>query len=306
MVLSKRWQPLWKLVPKLVYDDEGYQNIVYGKFSRFVDRSLILHEAPIQALDFKLVQTSGAADIGIWTAIAVKRCVRELSIESSPSTTPVTLPRSLYTGCTTLVTLKLKSVTLVDVSSLPSFPTLKTLSLICVKYPGDEFVKSLLSNCHVLQDLEVERFDNDDVTVFTIVMPSLKSLHFIGDEEKDGEAGLVIDAPLVENMYIHNVVSGFSVIKNDMPKIVKARIVVSNSHPGTILGYITSVKRLRLCLFSTSKEVHPAGTDFQYLVNFHPIPDQTRPCWIEPSSIPECLLSSLETLKWEKYEGREE
>ncbi|CAA7062566.1 unnamed protein product [Microthlaspi erraticum] len=58
MVLSKRWQPLWKLMPKLVYDDYSYQNIEYGKFSRFVDRSLILHEAPVDTLRFKLVQNS--------------------------------------------------------------------------------------------------------------------------------------------------------------------------------------------------------------------------------------------------------
>ncbi|CAA7062570.1 unnamed protein product [Microthlaspi erraticum] len=77
MVLSQRWLPLWKLTPKLVYDD-SYQNIEYGKFSRFVDRSLILHEAPLDTLHFKLVQNSSAADVGIWTAIAVKRCVREL------------------------------------------------------------------------------------------------------------------------------------------------------------------------------------------------------------------------------------
>nr|VDC79435.1 unnamed protein product [Brassica rapa] len=56
MVLSKRWEPLWKSVPKLVYDD-SYQNIDdVGRFSRFVDRSLILHEAPVETLHFKLTQ----------------------------------------------------------------------------------------------------------------------------------------------------------------------------------------------------------------------------------------------------------
>ncbi|CAA7032721.1 unnamed protein product [Microthlaspi erraticum] len=179
MVLSKRWQPLWKLVPRLVYDDQGYQNIEYWKFSRFVDRSLILYEAPVDTLHFKIIQTSGAADIGKWITIAVKHRVRDLIIEldCSSSTTPVTLPRSLYTWCRMLVTLKLKSVILVDASSLPSFPTLKTLSLLSVKYPGDEFIKSLLSNCYVLQDPDVKRCDNDNVTIFTVIVPSLKSLH---------------------------------------------------------------------------------------------------------------------------------
>ncbi|KAF2599956.1 hypothetical protein F2Q68_00008022 [Brassica cretica] len=34
--------------------------------------------------------------------------------------------------------------------------------------------------------------------------------------------------------------------------------------------------------------------------------EQPRPCWNEPKSVPECLISSLETLKWVKYEGTEE
>lgn len=34
--------------------------------------------------------------------------------------------------------------------------------------------------------------------------------------------------------------------------------------------------------------------------------DEPRPCWIEPSSVPECVISSLETLEWVKYEGTEE
>ncbi|CAA7046261.1 unnamed protein product [Microthlaspi erraticum] len=70
MVLSKRWQPLWKLVPRLVYDD-SYQNQDHGKFSRFVDRSLILHEAPVETLHFKVIHKSGVADVGVWTSIAL-------------------------------------------------------------------------------------------------------------------------------------------------------------------------------------------------------------------------------------------
>ncbi|CAA7062572.1 unnamed protein product [Microthlaspi erraticum] len=134
MVLSQRWLPFWKLMPKLVYDD-SYQNIEYGKFSRFVDRSLILHEAPVDTLHFKLVQNSSAADVGIWTAIAVKRCVRDLIIESSPITTPVTLPRSLYTGCAALVTLKLKKCDSCGCFFLAFFPDPKSIAPYMCEVP---------------------------------------------------------------------------------------------------------------------------------------------------------------------------
>lgn len=33
---------------------------------------------------------------------------------------------------------------------------------------------------------------------------------------------------------------------------------------------------------------------------------QQRSCWNEPSSVPACLLSSLETFEWVNYEGTEE
>ena len=31
-----------------------------------------------------------------------------------------------------------------------------------------------------------------------------------------------------------------------------------------------------------------------------------RPCWNEPTHVPSCLLSCLETFQWSQYEGREE
>ncbi|KAL1195217.1 putative FBD-associated F-box protein [Cardamine amara subsp. amara] len=72
MVLSKRWKFLWMFVPKLVYDD-SYQNIEYARFSRFVDRSLFLHEAPvIKTLHFKLGEICGAEDIRVWIKAAEK------------------------------------------------------------------------------------------------------------------------------------------------------------------------------------------------------------------------------------------
>ncbi|XP_010451113.1 PREDICTED: probable FBD-associated F-box protein At1g32375 [Camelina sativa] len=340
MVLSKRWQLLWKLVPKLIYDD-SYQNIEYGKFSRFVDRSLLLHEAPvIETLHFKLGRKCDAVDISVWTGTAVKRCVRYLIVEidCSSSTTPVILPVSLYTGCTMLVTLKLNSVVIVDISSLVSFPSLKTLSLLFVKYPNDGFVKRLLSNCPVLEALVVERDPNDNVTIFTVIVHSLKSL-FLRESPKsvDNSRGFVVDAPSLECFDVLDHKGGFCIIENDMPKIVTANVDVTYILPGKILGSITSVKRLYLCL-STSKTAYPVGSVLHRLVNLRLCtcetewlnllmcllrdspklrvlkleqkhthqPDKARPSWSEPSSIPECVISSLETLEWVKYEGTEE
>lgn len=178
MVLSKRWQFLWMLVPKLAYDD-SYQDAEYGRFSRFVDRSLYLHEAPVvETLRFKLGKTCGGEDVRVWTRAADKCCARELIFEidfSSSESPPPTLPRSLYTGCRTLVSLSLSNVVLADVSSSVAFPSLKKLSLVSVEYAGgDEFVNRLLSSCPVLEDLEVGQSVYDNVVIFTVRVPFSK------------------------------------------------------------------------------------------------------------------------------------
>ncbi|CAH8309238.1 unnamed protein product [Eruca vesicaria subsp. sativa] len=337
MVLSKRWLPLWKSVPKLVFKDDIYQNINdTGRFSRFVHRSLILHKAPLETLCFQLTQTSSVVDIGIWIEMALQRGVRDLSIDidCTSSTTPVTLPRSLYTGCGILVTLILKSVTLVDSSSLPSFSTLKTLNLLSVKYPGDEFVKRLLLNCHVLEDLHVEQCLDDNVTAFTVRVPSLKSalLDKTLDRGFGEDDGFVIDAPSLELLDVLIISGSFCIIENDMPNIDRVSVVLYHD-PWKILWDTTSVKRLSLCV-PYSKASNPVGLVFHRLVRLEMCTSEPewfsllmfvlraspnlralklqRCCirgqelfsfWNEPSLVPECLLSSIKTFEWVDYEG---
>ncbi|CAA7062564.1 unnamed protein product [Microthlaspi erraticum] len=241
MVLSKRWQPLWMMVPRLVYD-YSYENADYGRFSRFVDRSLLLHKAPVlETLYFKVTRTSGVGDIPLWTRAAEKHSVRELFIEihSSCIAFPAILPRSLYTGCRMLVTLKLNNVVLVDAASEPvSFPSLKYLKLNSLKYPGDEFVKRFLSSCIVLEHLDVDQCPGDNVTVFTVRVPSLESLYVrkSSDTDLDNAEGFVIDAPSLKYLGITDSTGGFCVIESEMPNIVKADVDTGYYSLSKILG----------------------------------------------------------------------
>lgn len=83
------------LVPRLLYDDR-HQNIKKESFSRFVDRSLLLHEAPIlDYLHFKLSQESSAVDIGVWARTVARRHVRELVIQPSFQGACTPYPESL-------------------------------------------------------------------------------------------------------------------------------------------------------------------------------------------------------------------
>ncbi|KAH0928618.1 hypothetical protein HID58_014345 [Brassica napus] len=307
MLLSKRWQLLWMMVPRIKYKDT-YKHPKYGSFSLFVDRSFFRHEAPvIEALHFKLGSICGSEDIHAWMRSADKRCV-------------LLLPWSLYRGgCSMLVTLNIRNAVLVDNLEQPiSFPFLRTLSLESMKYPSGEFVKNLLSNCHVLENLDVEQCEADNATIFTVIVPSLKSLVLKTLENKLGN-----DA------------------HGNMSKIVEAKLVLNTWKLWKKLGSIASFKRLYLCLPSLN-DMYPAGSVFSSLVHLKICTCETewvnvlmcvlkdspslralklhqchflrskepRPCWNpawnESSSVPECLLSSIETFEWVKYEGAEE
>ncbi|KAL0843735.1 hypothetical protein Bca101_016981 [Brassica carinata] len=349
MLLSKRWQFLWVMVPRLVYNDklDSYKKSKYGSFSLFVDRSFSRHQAPvIETLHFKLDHISGCREIQAWMRSADKRCVREMTIQIDTFThkAPVLLPWSLYSGgCRMLVTLRLINAVLVDDLTSPiSFPSLRTLSLKSMKYPSGEFVKKLLSNCHVLEDLVVEQCQADSVTVFTVIVPSLKSLVLKTLDERLGNDthGFVIDAPSLEKLDIFHS-SGFCVFENDMTKVVDANVVVDSWKLWKKLSSIASFKRLYLCVPS-SKDVYPAGSVFTSLVHLKICTCETewvnllmrvlrdspnlrslklqqchflrsekpRPCWNpswnEPSPVPEFFLSSLESFEWVHYEGAEE
>ncbi|KAL0824416.1 hypothetical protein Bca101_048093 [Brassica carinata] len=344
MVLSKRWKFLWMLVPTLAYDHATYQDAEGTRFSRFVYSSLLLHEAPVlETLRLKLDRESATAvDIGVWVKTAVKRSVRELDIDiSSPSIlTPVTLPWSLYAGgCKTLVTLKLSNMTLVDASSLPaSFPSLKNLSLVKMKYPSEEFINKLLASCPVLDDLAVEQCSGDGVTVLAVQIPSLKSLSLRKrpDTDDDEAYGFVIDTPSLLSFDIVDHCGELCVVESYMPEIVYVNLDINYRRPWKMLTSLSSVKELELCL--TSSKEYPVGIVFHNLVHltictcetewlnlllcvlkdspklqglrieqYHNIrTGEQRPCWKEPSSVPGCVLTSLETLEWVKYEGTEE
>ncbi|XP_010480833.1 PREDICTED: probable FBD-associated F-box protein At1g32375 [Camelina sativa] len=201
MVLSKRWQFLLMLVPKLVYDD-SYLNVEYGRFARFVDRSLTLHEAPVlDTLHLILGKTTcGTGDIRVWLKTADKRCLRKLIIKINSDKSSVVLPMSLYTCCRMLVTLKLKNAVLVDVTSSFSFPSLKKLSLVTMKYP------------------------DDNVFIFNVRVPSLKCLVLHNKEGTGVDGGFVIDTPSLECLDIFDNRGEFCVIENNMTNIVKANV----------------------------------------------------------------------------------
>ncbi|XP_013620025.1 PREDICTED: probable FBD-associated F-box protein At1g32375 isoform X2 [Brassica oleracea var. oleracea] len=230
-------------------------------------------------------------------------------------------------------------MTLVDASSLPaSFPSLKNLSLVKMKYPSEEFINKLLASCPVLDDLAVEQCSGDGVTVLAVQIPSLKSLSLRKrpDTDDDEAYGFVIDTPSLLSFDIVDHCGELCVVESYMPEIVYVNLDINYRRPWKMLTSLSSVKELELCL--TSSKEYPVGIVFHNLVHltictcetewlnlllcvlkdspklqglrieqYHNIrTGEQRSCWKEPSSVPGCVLTSLETLEWVKYEGTEE
>ncbi|XP_010467637.1 PREDICTED: FBD-associated F-box protein At5g56370-like [Camelina sativa] len=326
-LLSKRWRNLWKLVHKLEYIDCTTSFIDHARFLLFVDRSLLLNTAPIlECFSFKFDRRYNDVDIGFWVRIAVERGLRNFFYYATSLQPPSRLPQCLFT-CGTLVALKLSNVSLADVKFPISFPLLKVLHLRWVIYVDNETPQKLLSSCHIIEDLVVDRKRNDNVTTFPITLPSLRKLFYNGVSKDDM---FELNAPSLKCLEIRDV--GYECMVEKMPEIVSANVEVIYSNTADMLGSLTSLKRLSICLrsespFPTGKIFHQlvdlefctCNSEWDLLLSFLKHSPKLRALklnerhgcrfgeqalhWDEPSSVPETLMSGLETLEWRNYRG---
>ncbi|XP_010485173.1 PREDICTED: putative FBD-associated F-box protein At5g56390 [Camelina sativa] len=338
MVLSKRWRFLWRMVPTLVYDD-SYQNTDKERFYTFVDRSLVLHKAPVlDTLHFKLGNIFDSGHTLVRAAYH-KSCVRKLVIETDTSTSSsqppaVMVPWNLYSGvCTMLATLILHNVVVMAFPTPFSLPSLKKLKLKLVKFAGSKAVSKLLTSCPVLEDLGLKECSG--ATTWSVRVPSLKRLSLL-EKKNNVLHEFVIDAPSLESLKIVDYSLGSRIVERNMSRIITASIDLFTPQTEQLMGSLTSAKSLFLCL-PNSKDAYPVGRKFHSLVHltictcetdwlnvlirvlrdspniktlkiqqYHAFREgEPRPCWKETSLVPEYLLPSLETFEWVRYLGTE-
>ncbi|KAG7606340.1 putative FBD domain, leucine-rich repeat domain superfamily [Arabidopsis thaliana] len=259
----------------------------------------------------------------------------EVSIESCYASQ--TLPRSLRSRHWNLKTLKLKKLSFVDTDAYMWFESLKTLHLLSVRFSDDKSVQRLLSVCPKLEDLVVKRTTYVNVRIFSINVPSLRSLSIDYSWAVSRPAdvhGFVIDAPSLRFLNIKDHFSNLLQFEN-MPKLVKANVEVDCDLSEKFIGSITSIQHISLCS-KNSKIPYPSGTSFFYLEHLELctcsqdwwnllnriLEDAPRlqvlklklgncvQCstelmdyWNEPCSVPKCLSSHLEIFEWRHYKG---
>ncbi|KAF8101921.1 hypothetical protein N665_0201s0224 [Sinapis alba] len=314
-ILSKRWEDLWMWLPKLDYGNMRCSESECERLRCFLIRNLPLHRAPvIESFRLRVVCSCFKPEnIHMWVLTAVSHCVRELEIvyESDPAM-PDMLPSNLFTW-KSLVILKLAGDIILDVPQMVSLPSLKTLKLQSMTYFKDETLQRLLSNCPVLEDLVVKLRDYDETGKLSIVIPSLQSLSlYIPDSHRMD--GFVIETLNLKYFKLgdHNV---------ELPDI------------NSFIGSITSLKRLTIC----SETMLDDGFVFNQLEHLDLclcttlFPDQLfrllkassklkrldislidghSPRGMDDrnqrSTVPECMMSSLQTLNWSTYTGEPE
>ncbi|CAA7055564.1 unnamed protein product [Microthlaspi erraticum] len=345
-ILSKQWKLLWMWLPKIEYIT------IYSKptLREFIDKNLPLHRAPvIESLRFKLNCNQTKPEyIKRWIEIAVSRHVRELEITYFWENRNI-FPSSFYT-CKSLVILKLEDVTLMDVPpSMVCLPSLKTLKLESVTYVNDESLQRLLSICPVLEDLSVRlchSYDDDDndMEEFSIIVPSLQRLSLSIDDDYQDLDRYVINTPCLKYFKLKDRNdSGHDCEIKNMPILKEAYVDVVSASLKSVVGSITSVKRLTLCSENLNEENDDDADygdgfvfkelehlnlcvskkhwsnlltqllndvpilrvlDISYLDDHGLSKHNQLVRWKQPISVPECLLSSLQIFKWSGYTGK--
>ncbi|KAL9286305.1 putative FBD domain, leucine-rich repeat domain superfamily, F-box-like domain superfamily [Arabidopsis thaliana] len=333
-ILSKRWEFRWMWLTKLEFGDELYSESEFKSLQCFLDRNLPLHRAPV--IESFRLELSGLyfnpEDIRMWVVVVVSRYVRELEIYC-PEKQHI-LPSSLYT-CKSLVILKLDGGIILDVPPMVCLPSLRTLELKGVRVFSDASLQRLLSNCPVLEDLVVNLYHHDNTLKLTIIVPSLHPLSLYIGYTCDVDE-FVIDTPSLEYFKLEdrNYDSHPCLIEN-MPKLTVAYVDVRSTDLQSLIGSITSVKYLT----TSSKAMFGDGFIFNHLehltlrvwddyswnVLVQVLKDSPNlrelSClsemndhhqnfglflWDQPSTVPECMLSSLQKFTWTEYLGRPE
>ncbi|CAL9224033.1 unnamed protein product, partial [Arabidopsis halleri] len=316
------------MVPRLEYIDNTHKKRFLGRLFGaserepqsiwwFLNESLRLHKAPIlESLDIELGPHCPVdANVGKWIANAVDRRVRELGFQLMWSAGPTSLPKSLYT-CDTLVYLRLSNKVFVDVSS----PIL----------------------CPILEYLYVFRHDQDNVTNFSVKVPSLETLTYcnvkpkvVGEEDvQDIGGSLAIDSKILKEFAIIDTSPNSCSIENK-PRLDKVVIYVYSYPDDKFMRSLSSVRYLEIYLRVTTVpcchainfsqliecNIRPYNLDwFEPLVSLLQNSPELKVLLIDqtfetkasplsfkqPNDVPLCLSTKLKIFEWNEYRGTSE
>ncbi|KAI3911911.1 hypothetical protein MKW98_000012 [Papaver atlanticum] len=177
-VLAKHWKFLWNSVPilKITHwlssDPAKNRDLQIKLFVNFMDRMFVLRDLPTIKYFYE-----DDYNINSWISAVIRRKVEEihLLLPHSDEYTPFLIPSSLFT-CKSLVTLRMSVPVVLNLPRSAHFPKLKLLTLQDVRIKDKYFIERLLSNCPVLEELNLESCKWDNIADLCIDSPTLKRL----------------------------------------------------------------------------------------------------------------------------------
>ncbi|CDP05783.1 unnamed protein product [Coffea canephora] len=303
-ILSKRWKELWLSVPVLEFqlhlwaNYEGnmkafdrFAKTKIESFTNFLNRLLAVRDTS-GIKKFRLVCDHPVDSRCLDNWLSALHNVQELDLQIWELGEFQWSPFA----DNSLEILKLGCGLLLNFPSTVSFPRLKILHLHSTTYAGNASVEKLLSSCPVLEDLQISRTNQDNVTNFVIAVPSLKrlaldfstnegELYNEDDYENAVEHKLIITAPNLEYLSLVDYMSD-SIQVSSMASVTESRIAVCkileidsrtaeqiSNYGSNVCGIfrsIPNVKRLSIGEFtmeSTSESLDRRLPVFQSLVH---------------------------------------
>ncbi|KAL0843718.1 hypothetical protein Bca101_016964 [Brassica carinata] len=198
-----------------------------------------------------------------------------------------------------------------DVPDWFYLPSLKSLHLLSVIFSGDESLSKLIQRCPVLEDLVINKTRDDNVMIFNINSPSLRSLSIdnsIGQRAYVMENhGFVINAPFLEKINFKDTFSNFLVFEH-MPEVIEANVQVICGQSNKFIGSLTSIRHLSFCSLSSEyselfmlqlQTPYPSGTTFPYLEHL-----ELCTCSAGWANLLVCILKDAPTIKHLKLKSQ--
>ncbi|CAF2137477.1 BnaA02g08500D [Brassica napus] len=339
-LLSKRWRNLWKKLPTLYHDYTFHKS--ESQFLVFINKTLELLESPVlESLYIRIVPTQTSSGVFLRGCLLAKLQVRELNFISIINPVALQIKKEIY-HLQTLVILRIECCSLEDGYGNQIIPLqcLKVLHLRCVKYSSDASLSNLLSSLPSLEDLFLDRCssDNKPTKTLSIAVPRLLRLTVLRcpDNCETHLMRLNVNAPSLKYLNVEDHWRNVSFSEDKMEELIEADVNVGYIDTEKLLKAFVSVKRLSLCVV-TSKILR-VNVFFNQLVRLEICTCQQewwnvlekvllsspKLCilklhqkhlfgtrdptvrWKEPSSVPVCFASHLETFEWRGYEGTED
>nr|XP_043625825.1 FBD-associated F-box protein At5g56370-like [Erigeron canadensis] len=335
-VLSKSWIHTWKFVTNLVFEDNRCYHEI-SCFTKFVDRVLECCKASEVKLFRLHCSWVPGSRVCKWIDAAVRLNVCELDVKVMN----LVLPHSFFT-CKTLTKLSLHSIDNSDVGlaeyNYPSYVNLQCLKTIDIDVYCKASVTALnlIRGCPILESLSLRIFDPDNED-YDFSIPTLKHLKLIIEKLVFGISKVVLNVPKLEDLCFGTHMSTVFVME-DLSSLVSVKLSGYDGYYPLwveVLKGVSGAKSLTLDLHCHTPS-DARMPNFPYMKHlefnasfswngldwalFHKIlensPELEQLCiimnprdhndyrWIEPQSVPTCMLKNLRAMKFANFRGQ--